>query len=74
MKADESTVSYRVVAVGRHSTRLRQASRYFHRIEQAESFSDVPWQDILLRRFRLIAVPSKRECRNASERAKRFFC
>jgi hypothetical protein len=74
MKADEFTVSYRVVAVGRHSTRLRQASRYFYRIEQAESFSDIPWQDILLRRVRLIAVPSKRECRNASERAKRFFC
>jgi hypothetical protein len=74
MKADESTVSYRVVAVGQHSTRLRQASRYFHRIEQAESFSDIAWQNILLRRVRLIAVPSKRECRNASERAKRFFC
>jgi hypothetical protein len=74
MKADEHTAPYRVVSVGRHTTRLSQAERYFGRVETVETFSDIAWQDILLRRVRLIAVPNKRECRNASERAKRFFC
>lgn len=74
MKADDRTLPYRVVAVSRHSTRLKQASRYFRHIETAETLSDIAWRDILLRRVRLIAVPGKRRCRNAQERAKRALC
>lgn len=71
MNSEKKSAGPRIVALGRGSTRLPLAKRYFDSIEVLDGFDSVPLSDILLRRIRLIAVPSRRETRGRSARAKR---
>ncbi|MCI6529861.1 MAG: hypothetical protein MR428_02020 [Mesosutterella sp.] len=71
MNSEKKSAGPRIVALGRGSTRLPLAKRYFDSIEVLDGFDSVPLSDILLRRIRLIAVPSRRETRGRFARAKR---
>lgn len=65
------TLPYRVISIGQNNSRYTQACRYLNNIETAPNLSNISWKDIILRRVRLISIPSRQETKTLESQLKR---
>lgn len=52
--------------------KLQINKHYYNNIEIINSFSDISWKDIFLRKFRITSIPRTKEIKYTSEKLKAF--
>ena len=65
------TLPYRVISIGQNNSRYTQACRYLNNIETVPNLANISWKDIILRRIRLISIPSRQETKTLESQLKR---